>query len=643
MAAELIETSRVFAHTGAMVKPRWIELAAPHLVRRSHADARFSPRSGSVLCEERVLLYGLVLAAGRTVPLAPVDPVEARRLFIHEGLVREQARSDAPVLADNASARRSIEALEARIRRRDVLVGDQAIYRLYDRVLPPEALDVPTFEAWLREAPPRAAELRFRPEDLKVRETPEIDAASYPDSLMLGANRLAVDYRFSPGAEDDGATLTVPLPLLRGVDAAWLGWLIPGWLAEKIEVLLRLLPKPLRRQVVPVPDTARALAELARPVADELRAKLALERWLMTTLAAERGIDVPADAWRDAELPAHLAFRVRVVGLDGEVLAAGRDIEALRRPCLGEEETSEPVLGETPLERSGLRDWLFGDLPERVTVERGALTLELYPALIDRGTAVDLRLMDDPHRAARATADGVLRLALLVLGQQRRLVEQQVARDRALVLRAGALGAPRTIAGDVAAAAFADVLAPADIRTQAAFEAALEAGRGEVVPVADRLQVLARNVLERLASVRRHLDGAGRRVSGEARADIERQLEGLVYPGFLRATPAEWRSELPRYLQAIEVRIEKLEHGHPSDRAYMEAVQAHEARLDDWRARHPEAPWPAELVRYRWMIEELRVSLFAQALGTRVRVSARRLDRQWSEIEPAVAAPRPAD
>jgi len=427
---------------------------------------------------------------------------------------------------------------------------------------------------------------------------------------------------FDPASERDGITLRVPEPLVSALRAEELDWLVPGWLASKMLALLRGLPKELRRPLVPLPDTVEAL----RPEIEGERGKKTLTAALRDALAG-RGIDV-GEALDAVPLPPELRFRIEVVGRDGKVIGVDRDLAALRRrfgrglPSSAEHEVWS---------RRNVSRWDFPDLPESVRIAQYGTQLELYPALLDVAGRVDLELIPPGPAAPARHRQGVRRLLLKQLPQQCDLVRKRVLSDRELVLSYHGIGSGDELVDDLLAAAAdeAFVLEP-PIRTRAAFEACLDRGRADFVPAAERLIGLARAVLSEHRRIAREIERGRRNLPESAVEDLSAQLESLVRPGFLRDTPTRWRVHLPRYLSAARQRLEKLARRAPKDAEYQAAVGEAARRLDEWRERYPpDWPWPDEIVDYRWLLEEFRVSLFAQSLGTSRPVSAKRLEEAW--------------
>jgi ATP-dependent helicase HrpA len=640
VCAEIVATGRAWGRVAAAVQPGWIESAGAHLVRRSWSDPHWQARRGHVAAREQVTLFGLVLAADRRVDYARVDPEGAREIFLREALAGGEIHTRGKFLAANQALVQEVQRLEAKLRRRELLAGEAAIVAFYQARVPPEICSTAAFERWRRQAEKNHPKALLMSLDDLLTGLPLPDPADFPDALVVGANHLPLRYRFDPAAEDDGVTVEVPRHLLPLLDEDQLDWLVPGWLGEKIIAMLRALPKAVRRRIVPMPDHARACLALMRPGHGSLRAALA------EALQRTAALQVAPEAWAQLELEPWLQMRVEVRGEAGRPLTASRNLAMLKR---------EYAPGDGPVEAgasrawsgAGFREWCFGPVPERVEVRRGRTRQSLFPALQDDGTAVSCRLFPTPEAAHRAGRLGVLRLFMLAVGQQYRMLLKRARGDRALVLRGRNLAAGRDLAEDAVTAAFATVFLPADgtlPRDKDAFSSLLDEGRARIVPEAERLLDLVGEVLELREQCKTcltaGLTGAG---AGAAAVDIAQQLDGLVFPGFLRDTPAARLASLPRYLRAIVLRIERLALGKGEARQVLE-LAPHRLRLDaaentSWASTEALAAFEA----YRWMVEEYRVQLFAQRLRGDTKVSHARLEAQWERVRALQAGITPAN
>jgi ATP-dependent helicase HrpA len=637
--AALVDTGRVWGRMAAAVEPAWIESAGAHLVRRSWSDPHWQADRGFVAAREQASLFGLVLAANRRVDFARVDPPGARRVFLREALVAGALRTRGSFLAENQALVERIQQLEAKLRRRQLLAGDEAIAAFYAARVPEEISSASAFERWRRQAERARPELlHMAPDDLLTGA--ELPApADYPDVLETGGNLLPLRYHFDPAAEDDGVTVEVPRHLLPLLGEDRLEWLVPGWLEEKIIAMLRALPKAARRRIVPVPDHARACLALLRPGEGRLRAALA------EALRRTAGLEVSPETWAEMPIEPWLRFRVEVLGDDGATLAASRDLAALKRehapgPGAVAAPSSDGWAGE------GYREWRFGAVPEKITLQKGRTRQTLFPAIQDDGASVSCRLFPTPDAAARAGRLGVLRLFMLAMPQQHRALLQRARADRALVLRGRELAEGKDLAEDAVSAAFSLVFlasgAPVP-RDEASFRQRLESGRSRLVPEGESVLALAREILalrdQCAARLDQGLTGPG---AADAAADIRAQLADLVFAGFLRRTPPERLPALPRYLRAVLWRTERIAAGKGEARQVLE-LAPHLERIRGGVATEWSSVEAAAAFRgYRWLVEEYRVQLFAQQLGVGEKVSHARLEAHWQRLRELHAGLRPA-
>ncbi|MGD8430896.1 MAG: ATP-dependent RNA helicase HrpA, partial [Ectothiorhodospiraceae bacterium] len=627
VAAELVETSRVFARTVAEVRPEYIEPLAGHLVNRRYYEPYWDEKKGRVGGFEDINLYGLPLVNRRRINYAAVDPAEARRVFIREALVPGRLRTRGRFLKHNRDVIARIEELEAKSRRRDVLVDEDVLAAFYDERLPAKVADGPAFEKWVAE-PANDRSLTVTREQLMEREAVEVTGDEYPDHLEVDGLKLPLSYHFEPGHPADGVTVRLPLAALNQVRPEPFEWLVPGLLEEKVVTLIRSLPKTLRKNFVPAPDFARAVLDAVPPREGSLVEAVRLELKRMT------GVEVPLDAWDGVDFPAHLRMNFQVVDAEGKTVEQGRELRRLQGGLEGRAEASFSGSGAQSWERDGLRRWDFGELPEHLELDQGGVTIRGYPAVVDEGDAAALRLLDSPERAMEAHRAGVRRLFMLAQKDQVKYLRRKLPHIERLCLLYTRLGRCETLKEDILAAVFDRVFFTEGVpRDEAAFQRCLENGRGELVSTANDLAETLLEVLTRYQAVCKHLKGGVPLTLMASRQDIQEQLDALVYPGFVRDIPRERLGDLPRYLQGIERRLERLAQDPQKDEAGLRAVrplwEQYRRRREQQRNKGIDDP---ELARYRWLLEEYRVSVFAQELGTRDKVSAKRLDAQWQQV-----------
>ncbi len=644
VAGELLETSALYAHTVAGVDPTWIEEAAAHLLTREHYEPHWEKKRGQVAARERVKLFGLTVADGRKVDFSRIDPVAARAIFVRDGLVAfavADKRGRLPeFLAYNQAVVEEIEAREARFRRRDLLVDEATQAAFYELRLDDWVTDRKTLDQWLKTNEARA--LYFDEDELLRSAGVELEEAAYPESMTLGDLPVALDYAFEPGTAADGVTARIPLAALNQMSAERAEWLVPGLLEEKFREYLKALPKKWRKSVVPVPDFARAAAERAAFGQGEPREAL------REAIKAMTGVLIPADAWDDFAPSAHLRMRFEIVDDEGNAIAAGRDIDALRGELAERAHEAVNTAMSHDMRQDGLTDWPDAELAEPVTIRHAGVSIEAYPALVDRGTHVDLCLMDDAEQAGAAHRLGTRRLVRLNLGRPGRLIKRDLPGLKKHAV--GTLEAPPATAGvsaDVIAAQQADpegalvaellnaliearITAP--ITRQASFAQTLETIRSNIMADAVALWAALGPALDRLVMIRKRLSKNIGLDWMAAVEDMRDQIAHLVHVGFLSSAPdpGARAAALERYMAAIEARLDKLARdGAAEDKRRMQQITPYWGGYKtaaDKAARR--GPLGEPLITLRWMIEEYRVQVFAQQLGTDMKVSSKRLDEQ---------------
>ncbi|MBK1733931.1 ATP-dependent RNA helicase HrpA [Halorhodospira abdelmalekii] len=635
MAGELLETRRLFARTVAAVRPEWIEAAALHLVSRSYSEPRWQRRAGRVVAEEQVTLFGLVLVSGRKVNYARIDRERARQIFLYDGLVAGAVRTRGDFLRHNQALAEEIERLEAKSRRRDLLADAEQWAAFYAARIPENICDAAAFEKWRRRAERKEPQLLHMSRADLLRQgaaAPPTTAEHFPDTVQVAGIELPLAYHLEPGTSEDGVTAMVPIAALNALTPAPFEWLVPGLRHEKVTALIRGLPKRLRRHFVPAPEFARAVLESIPAGEGSLLDATARELQRMT------GVELPAGALEAVELPVHLQMSFRVIDRNGEVLACGRDLAALQREFGEQARTalSQAANGserKTEWQRSGIKSWDFGALPHHITLEQAGVKVHAYPALRDERESVALTLCDSAEEAARVCHAGVRRLFMLALPQQVRML-RKLDELRALRLKYHGLGSDDELRDAVLRAAFDRCFLEGEMpREPELFTERLAAGRAELVPTAQRLCRDLDEVLTRYQSVRKSLKRLRQPALLESLQDIEAHLGTLIYPGFIEQTPAAQLSALPRYLKALEQRIDKLQRTPSKDRLPLRTIRPWHERVHQRLAARAERGVPdPQLEQLRWLLEEYRVSLFAQEVGTREKVSEKRLEALWRAL-----------
>jgi ATP-dependent helicase HrpA len=631
VSAEQVQTTKVYARNVARVDPRWIEEVGEHLVRRQHYEPHWERRASRAAIYERTTLFGLTLTSGRSVPYEKVDPKAAREMFIRHALVLMEYDSRAPFYEHNLKLLEDTEYLQQKGRRVDLLGDEEQLHAFFDAKIPEGISTGAAFEQWRRGAEKQQPKLLWLTERDIAPGDAELDAARFPDHLSAGPLVVQLRYRFEPGHEDDGVSALIPLHVLNQLPEEPFEWLVPGLFEEKVEALVRSLPKNLRVHFVPVPDAVAKALPLIEPDRGSLHAQLA------NALLRTAGVQVPRDAFREELLPPHLRVNFVLVDDAGKVLARSRSLAALRDRHAGPAQQEFAKQSELA---TGARTWVFGDLPERQDAASGVRKQVGYPALVDEGESVGLRVFATPPEAREAHRRGSARLVRLVMARDLKPLRRDLAVNVQGEILYKALAAhpllnPELVAGRdlredlldrVVMTVFLDGREP--LRSSAAFDQRIASERGGIGLPAQEISKTVQSSLERLGRIQSALP----KLPAPAAADIRAQLAWLVPAGFLLTTPWERLREFPRYLQALEQRIEKAPRDPRRDAQLAAEIAPIEARYRE-RLKAERGLRPPGDDEFRWMLEEFRVSLFAQQLKTRVPVSARRLTDAWSERE----------
>jgi ATP-dependent helicase HrpA len=632
VAAELVETSRLFARTVARVDPEDVERLADHLVQRQYSEPRWDAKRGSVVASERVTLYGIPLVAGRRVQYGSIDPVVSRELFIRHALVQGEWTTHHRFWTENQRALERVAELEERARRRGIAVDDETLFELYDARIPADVVSTRHFDRWWKTARRQTPDLlSFSPELLtNAAAAGQVRVEDFPDAVELGGGltaplMLPLSYAFAPGSEEDGVTVDVPLGVLDAVaertSGESLAFTVPGLREELVTALLRTLPKQLRRALVPIPDRVREVLPHIDPGEPLLPA---LER----ELRRAAGVLVPPDAWQPGQVPDHLRATFRVLDDQQRPLASGKDLAVLRAQVAPQSRVALAAAA-ADLERTGLTAWSFGTLPGTVQVRRGGHTVTAFPALVDEGGSVAVRVVATEAEAARLTWLGARRLLVLVAGSPARQVVRSLSPATRLALQFNPDGEIPALVDDCVDAAADDLLATAGgpPRDEAAFEAVVRTARAQLPDLTDDTVGRVEAVLTAARETAIAIGAApARRVPETVVADVRRQMGGLLHRGFVATTGRRRLPDVVRYLRAISYRLEKLPANAARDALWADQIAAVTAEYEQLRRQVPATGAPDDPVaRVRWMIEDLRVGLFAQGIGTPRPVSEQRI------------------
>ena len=641
MAAELTETTRLFARGAAAIDPEWIEQVGGHLAHKHYFEPHWEKTTAQVVAYERVTVYGLTVVSKRRVSYGPIDPVESRRLFIRGALVDGDVNLDAPFLRANRALIRDVQGLEHKSRRHDVLVDPETVATFYEGVVPEGIHSLAGFERWRRDAEKANPRVLFMTrEQVMLHGAEEITVERFPDVLEMNGVKYKLTYRFEPGHALDGVTCVVPLHLLNQVDERRCEWLVPGLLRDKITHLLKGLPKGLRKHFVPVPQVVTTLLATLEPDA------VPLTGILSQALLRQVGTEVPKDAWDEADLPDHLRMNFKVLDENNREVASGRDLPELRLQLGVKARRQFTETARGTFERKEVTRWDFGELAEQVEFIRAGQKLTGYPAIVDEGKHVSLVLLDTEHEADAATRRGLRRLFQLSAVEQVKYLARHLPGIQEMALRYSLLGELDGKAQDKASATerLSEELVAAicdraffvedePVRNQAAFDARVAKARTRLMDVANEVCRLVGEILREYHQLKPRLAQPGAQAWQRFMTDLKSQLKALLPGGFIVSTPYVRLREVPRYLRAIGVRLDKFASNPARDAQWQDQLaqwsRQWQQRLDTDRARGIRNP---KLEEFRWMLEELRVSLWAQQLKTPYPISFKRLEKAWAEL-----------
>ncbi|WP_122433530.1 ATP-dependent RNA helicase HrpA [Pseudomonas viridiflava] len=633
MTAELVETTKLYARMVAKIDADWIEPLAGHLIKKNHFEPHWEKKRGQVVAFEQITLFGLIVVGRRPVHFGPVDPVVSRELFIREGLVRGDIQSRAKCLSANTRLLEQLDELEAKARRRDILADEDTLYAFYEARVPAEIHQTATFDSWYKtESQKNPQLLIMREEDVLAREASEVTAAQYPDTLRLGELSLSLTYHFEPNHPRDGVTLRVPAPLLLSLPAERLEWLVPGLLETKCIALVRSLPKAVRKNFVPVPDFIKAALQRITFGEGSLTEALGRELLRMT------GARVTDEAWAEAtqQLESHLKMNLEIVDGDGKFLGEGRDLDALTAR-FAEASRAALAVPQTAKSQQPVEAKVFAPVAQKTQQNIAGLSMTVYPALVEESGTVKEGRFSTQAEAEYQHRRALQRLLLQQLAEPAKFLRSKLPGQTELALLYRELGRIDALIEDILLASLDSCVLEGEAelpRDGAGLLSLAERKRADWTEHAERLAKLTLEILKLWHGLQKRFKGKIDLAQAVALNDIKAQLGKLVYPGFVRETPAQWLKEMPRYLKAIEMRLEKLPGQVQKDRVWSIELAGlwaqYQARADKHRQEGKRDP---ELAVYRWWMEEYRVSLFAQQLGTKMPVSDKRLSKQWAMVE----------
>ena len=637
MAAELTETGKLYARNVAKIEPEWVEQVGAHLIKRHYFDPHWEKSTAQVVAFERIALYGLTLIPRRRVHFGGIDVAKSREIFIRAALVAGDYDSRAPCFAHNRKLFDDIRELEHKSRRQDVLVDEEKMFAFFDARLPADIVNGHGFEKWRRTAEKDAPHLLFMARDDLMRHGAEgVTEELFPKTMPVGETACTLSYRFEPGHALDGVTLTVPLHLLNRLDEKRCVWLVPGMIRDKITALIKGLPKRIRSTCVPVPEFVTAFLSAHRvpsPEPSSIKEEGEITATLTTFIKKKTGQDISPDDWRSNDLPLHLRMYIRVVDEAGFDLAAGRDLAELKQKLGQAAQMTFAQEATTEHEQTGLTQWSFGNLPEKIAFNRGSQLLTGYPALVDEGESAAIRLFDTEAAAHGAHRGGVRRLLWLALKEQMKQLEKSIPNFNQISLQARNVMSADKLRIDLLACIADRAFISDDVlpRTEQEFAKQRDRAKTRLPAVAQGAAKLAAEIFTEWHLIQTKL---GSKLPYPLTTDIREQLTHLVYDGLFAATPWQHLQHLPRYLKAILQRIDKYAANAERDARQATSLQVWWRKFEERREQQRKlGAIDSGLAEFHWMLEEMRVSLFAQGLRTPYPISWKRLEKAWADLQ----------
>ncbi|MEN0035889.1 MAG: ATP-dependent RNA helicase HrpA [Cellvibrio sp.] len=643
MAAELIETSKLFAHTVAKIEPEWVIAAAEHLIKRQHFEPHYDSRSGQVMVFEKITLYGLVIVEKKSVSYSHIDPAQSREVFIRAALVEGQydqhpkrkhaqnKNQQNDFFVHQQALLKELEDLESKARRRDIVVDEQVIFDFYNERIPESVVNLAGFEAWRKKAEHTNPKLLFLTREILMRHgAGDITQAQFPNELEWRGMVFPLSYHFEPNHAFDGVSIHVPMSVLHQVPEQRLEWLVPGMLREKCIGLIKSLPKNLRKHFVPVPDVVDKILATLSPDNKPLTEALGVQLKRLT------GVDIANEAWLETNVDDYYRFNIHVVDDKGKIIASGRDLSPLREKY--RERVQQNIQSAaTNIERDGISSWDFDELPQSIQLPRGGISIRAYPALVDKQSSVALQVLDNPLQALDLTQRGLARLVYLSLAQTVKYLQKELLKGQEVALTLAGIGNREQVADDLIMAAIKQLAVPEQKnlpRTKVQFEERINLAKDKLIAHAQDLAHHLVSSLKLLVDVKKQLKQQKNALMlAFTISDINQQLTQLFYPSLVYKTPAQWLPQYPKYMRGIQQRLEKAALNPQKDKLQLAEIAPHWQRLADYLTKEGEyrLAQNASLLEYRWWIEELRISLFAQTLKTLIPVSDKRMDKQWEQ------------
>ena len=623
MAAELVETSKLWGRMVAEIEPEWIEPLAEHLTKKSYSEPRWSKSRGAVIADEKVSLYGVPIVAARPVNYGSIDPIVSRELFIQSALVEGDWNTKHKFFKQNQQLIREVEELEHKSRRRDILVDERTLFEFYDQRIGTDVVSQKHFDTWWKKAEKQDPELlNFERSFLINDDAEQVSKLDFPNFWHQGNLKLKLTYQFEPGTDADGVTVHIPLPLLNQVEMTGFDWQIPGLREELVIALIKSLPKSYRRNFVPAPNYAQAFLGRAVPLEKPLLETLIYELRRMT------GVTVEAEHWNWEQIPSHLKMTFRVVDENGKKIAESMNLDELKFSLKDRVQESISAVADDGIEQSGLHIWSFAELPQCYEQKQRGFSVKAFPAIVDEKDAVGIKLFETEFEQAVAMQQGLRRLLLLNVPSPIKYLHEKLPNKAKLGLYFTPFGRVLDLIDDCIACAVDKLIADFGgfVWNEEGFNKLRDFVRENVNEVTVDIAQKVEQILTLTHQLNQRLKGKMDFTMAFALSDMKSQISGLIYQGFVQKSGYARLPDLLRYLQAIDKRMDKLAQDVNRDRAAMLRVEQVQQAYQQLLAKLPKSkPISDEVAEIRYMIEELRVSLFAQQLGTKYQVSEKRV------------------
>ena len=623
MAAELVETSKLWGRMVAEIEPEWIEPLAEHLTKKSYSEPRWSKSRGAVIADEKVSLYGVPIVAARPVNYGAIDPRVSHEIFIQSALVEGDWNTKHKFFKQNQQLIREVEELEHKSRRRDILVDERTLFEFYDQRIGTDVVSQKHFDTWWKKAEKQDPELlNFERSFLINDDAEQVSKLDFPNSWHQGNLKLKLTYQFEPGTDADGVTVHIPLPLLNQVEMTGFDWQIPGLREELVIALIKSLPKSYRRNFVPVPNYAQAFLGRAVPLEKPLLDTLIYELRRMT------GVNVEAEHWNWEQIPSHLKMTFRVVDENGKKIAESMNLDELKFNLKDRVQESISAVADDGIEQSGRHIWSFAELPQCYEQKQRGFSVKAFPAIVDEKDAVGIKLFETEFEQAVAMQQGLRRLLLLNVPSPIKYLHEKLPNKAKLGLYFTPFGRVLDLIDDCIACAVDKLIADFGgfVWNEEGFDKLRDFVRENVNEVTVDIAQKVEQILTLTHQLNQRLKGKMDFTMAFALSDMKSQITGLIYQGFVQKSGYARLPDLLRYLQAIDKRMDKLAQDVNRDRAAMLRVEQVQQAYQQLLAKLPKSkPISDEVAEIRYMIEELRVSLFAQQLGTKYQVSDKRI------------------